>query len=102
MPETLLLDASNPLRGHKYDVPDGYVVGLARNGPPYREHAHLYKGTHAEPGWPMCRWGWNRDQGTAYSIWRSNVGQSGICKLCLRRAVADQDPVSPRRLAHEI
>lgn len=35
---------------------------------------------------PMCRYGWNRDNGSSYSIWRNIIGSQGICKICLKRA----------------
>lgn len=70
-----------------YKVPDGYIAGLGRDVP-HPPLAHLYKGTFAEPGNPMCRHGWNRDEGTDYSIWRGNIGAKGICRVCLLRALA--------------
>jgi len=73
-----------------------YMPGLDRD---YRAderfRAHLYRGTFSDPGWPMCRRGWNRDQGTAYSIWRNNTGL-GICRICMRRAEQGLSPVPPR------
>lgn len=68
-----------------FDVPDGYIAGLGRDVP-HPPISHLYEGPFSDPGRPMCRHGWNRDKGTAYSIWRGNVGEQGICKVCLRRA----------------
>lgn len=35
---------------------------------------------------PMCRRGWNRDNGKSYSIFRNNISDYGICKVCIRRA----------------
>lgn len=35
---------------------------------------------------PMCRRGWNRDDGETYSIWRGHIGDKGICKTCAKRA----------------
>ena len=71
-------------------VPSGYIMGLDRSYP-YRPLAHLYKGDMADPGLPMCRYGWNREDG--YSIWRGNAGSKGVCRVCLRRAVAGCDGV---------
>lgn len=76
-------------------IPDGYIPGLSRDYP-YRRLAHLYKGTFADPGLPMCIRGWNRDEGTAYSIWRGQQGTHGICRTCLRRANAGLEGVQPR------
>ena len=75
-------------------IPEGYIPGLDRND----EHlvAHLYKGTCADPGKPMCVRGWNRSHGDGYSILRNNVGPAGICKVCLRRAREGRPPVPSR------
>lgn len=62
-----------------------YVSGLGRSVP-HPKLAHLYEGPFDDPGDPMCKRGWNRDEGASYSIWRNNVGDNGICKVCLRRA----------------
>jgi hypothetical protein len=62
-----------------------YITGLGRDYP-HPKLAHLYEGPFSDPGLPMCARGWNRDDGTSYSIWRNNVGVNGICKICQRRA----------------
>jgi hypothetical protein len=77
------------------EIPEGYVVGLGRDVP-HPKLSHLYKGSFDDPGWPMCRYGWNRDEGTSYSIWRGNFGDGGVCRICQRRAAAGLDPVPPR------
>lgn len=74
------------------DTLEGYVEGLGRDIPAPRR-SHLYKGTFNDPGLPMCRYGWNRDDGTAYSIFRGNRGDDGLCKICLKRATAGLDGV---------
>lgn len=68
-----------------------YVTGLDRND----QHlvAHLYRGTFNNCGSPMCARGWNRSDGESYSIFRNNVGDAGICKICLRRAEQKKDPI---------
>lgn len=64
-----------------------YRPGLGRSVPEPKR-SHLYE---VEPddnmdfGLPMCRYGWNRDGGESYSIWRGHAGDS-ICKLCIKRA----------------
>ncbi len=73
-------------------IPDGYIAGLGRDYP-HPNLAHLYKGTFADPGLPMCRRGWNRDGGQAYSIWRGNLGEGGVCRICLRRALEGKEGV---------
>lgn len=65
---------------------NGYIVGMDRIPEPecQRKVTHLYKGTFDDPGLPMCKKGWNRGDG--YSIWRGNISEKGICKVCLKRA----------------
>ena len=67
-----------------------YVTGQDRNEP--RAVAHLYRGTFQRVGNPMCHRGWNRLNGFGWSIFRNNLG-SGICKVCLRRALKRLKPV---------
>ena len=76
-------------------VPSGYIMGLGRDVP-HPRLAHLYKGTNAEPGLPMCRHGWNRDGGESYSIWRGNIGTHGICAICYQRASAGLEGVEAK------
>ena len=86
---------------HKYDAgtgvvaePKGFIIGLGRDYPHPRK-SHLYKGTFSDPGLPMCRFGWNRENGTEYSIWRGNIGVDGICKICEKRADKGLEGVEP-------
>ena len=75
------------------EIPVGYITGLSREPEAHnRLVAHLYRGTFDNPGAPMCKRGWNRDNGAAYSIWRNNVGIKGICKVCMRRAFLGLHP----------
>lgn len=83
-------------------TPEGFVIGLERtawrgaNGEVrHRKYAHLYKGDFEEPGWPMCRGGWNREDGAGYSIWRGNAGEDGVCPYCKKRAIEGKQPVAP-------
>ena len=74
-------------------IPEGYIAGLVRD--PYNDNihvAHLYKGIFGDPGDPMCKRGWNRG-GWGYSIWRNVIGEGGLCKICIRRAEKNLDPV---------
>ena len=73
---------------------DHYISGLDRND----QHlvAHLYDGTLDDPGWPLCARGWNRGNGHGYSIFRNNIGDAGICSVCVRRAQAGLKGVPPR------
>ena len=75
--------------------PKGYILGLGRDYPAPKI-SHLYKGDFADPGYPMCLNGWNRDGHTSYSIWRGNMGVNGICKVCLRRARGGLEPVQAK------
>ena len=67
-------------------IPNGYITGQERSTDK-GQVTHLYKGTFANVGLPMCKRGWNRDGGTSYSIWRNNIGKGGLCKTCLKRAL---------------
>lgn len=80
-----------------YDIPEGYIPGQDRTHKNDPRVTHLYKGTFNEPGNPMCKRGWNRDNGTGYSIWRNCVSPGGICKVCLRRAKEGRQP-APRSI----
>ena len=66
-------------------IPEGYIAGLGRDYP-HPLKSHLYHGDFQDPGLPMCKRGWNRDNGQSYSIWRGNIGEAGICQICLNRA----------------
>ena len=76
-------------------LPKGYIAGLGRDYP-HPRLAHLYKGDIDDPGLPMCKRGWNRDNGTSYSIWRNNYGRDGICTVCVKRAFKGLDGVKPK------
>lgn len=76
-------------------IPEGYITGLGRDVP-HPKLAHLYKGSFEDPGLPMCYYGWNR--GDRYSIWRNNIGERGICKICLKRANKGLDGVECKEL----
>jgi hypothetical protein len=71
-----------------------YVIGLDRND----THlvAHLYRGTFGDVGDPMCVRGWNRSDGAGYSIFRNNVDDAGVCRVCMRRAEQGKEPVPSR------
>jgi hypothetical protein len=69
-----------------------YVFGLSREARSERLVSHLYRGNFQHPGLPMCPRGWNRDGGTAYSIWRGQSGR-GICAVCVKRAEKKLAPI---------
>ena len=64
-----------------------YRPGMNRD-PEDKWVSHLYEigEHHMDFGLPMCPKGWNREQGSSYSIWRGQVGRKGICKTCQKRA----------------
>lgn len=77
-------------------IPDGYITGMGRNPGEDKLVTHLYAGSFNQPGLPMCVRGWNRSDGARYSIARNNVGEGGLCKVCLRRAQAGKPGVESR------
>ena len=44
---------------------------------------------------PMCIYGWNRSNGFAFSILRSNTSSRGECKLCRRNVEQGKSPAEP-------
>lgn len=76
-------------------IPEGYIVGQDRND--MNVVSHLYRGNYTNPGLPMCVRGWNRSGGKGYSIFRGVTGNVGICKICVRRALADKNGVPSRK-----
>lgn len=73
---------------------EGYITGQDRNDDSLV--AHLYTGAFDNPGLPMCVRGWNRSDGQGYSIFRNIVGDAGICKVCIRRAMKGLPAVESR------
>ena len=82
-----------------------YVVGMFRGDNGENMATHLYQGTHGNPGNPMCSRGWQRVwydkdgkvEHYEYSIFRGNVSEPGICKVCMRRAIAGLEPIAKPR-----
>jgi len=67
-----------------------YRAGTCRNDMNARSH------TYAETDdglLPMCSYGWNRSDGMAFSIIRSEIGTEGKCKLCRKNVAAGKPPV---------
>lgn len=65
-------------------------VGTDRNDSNATEH------TYAETDdgiFPMCRYGWNRSNGRAFSIFRGPPGSQGSCRLCAKRLNSGKPPV---------
>jgi hypothetical protein len=78
-----------------------YITGQNRTHKYARGVTHLYDGDFANPGNPLCKRGWNREDGLSYSIWRGNISRDGICKVCRRRAENGLPGVPPRPLTKE-
>jgi len=95
-----VIDVERPLET-ALGLPPGYILGLGRDFPHPRV-AHIYKGTFADPGLPMCARGWNRDPNRrghcqSYSIWRGCEGERGVCRICWRRTKLGKDGVEARK-----
>lgn len=91
-----------------------YVEAIGRNPGEEKGHSHLYRlveapsdvaalaGLGARTGYkPMCRHGWNRSDGEAFSIFRGHTGRRGLCKNCQRRAVAGLPPIEAKAGSHK-
>lgn len=67
-----------------------YVEAIGRNPGEELQHSHLYVQVSENPVayLPMCRNGWNRSDGEAFSIFRGHRGARGLCKNCAKRAAA--------------
>lgn len=87
-------DKSAEFHHDKKPVRVQFITGQDRNED--NAVAHLYSGTFADPGDPFCVRGWNRSDGEGYSIFRNNVGNAGICKVCARRVKEGRPPVPSR------
>lgn len=78
-----------------------YVTGVFRGDDGDKMVTHLYLGDFSNPGFPMCSRGWQRKfydsegklKDYEYSIFRNNVSERGICKICLRRAESQLKPI---------
>ena len=73
----------------------GFREGTDRNDGHdwYRaKHSHTYAET-PEGLFPMCGYGWNRSDGLAFSILRSQLGTEGNCKLCHKNLTAGKPPM---------
>lgn len=69
-----------------------YITGVFRGDNGENMVTHLYDGDFSNPGYPMCSRGWNRKwydkdgkiEDYEYSIFRNNISNVGICKVCLK------------------
>lgn len=84
-----------------------YIAGQGRFNRDYglEDETHLYEGSFGNIGKPMCTRGWNRSCGQGISIWRGNIGELGICEVCLKRAAKGLNGIDckyPRKLKKRI
>jgi len=68
-----------------------FTIAVDRNEPD-NSRAHYY--AHTKHGLlPMCGYGWNRSDGSSFSVLRGWTSRRGTCKLCERNITADKPPV---------
>jgi hypothetical protein len=81
-----------------------YITGVFRGDNGNNMVTHLYTGSFEIPDYPMCSRGWQRKQfdkngkleDWEFSIFRNNLTNKGICKICQKRAEKDLPPfISP-------
>jgi len=80
---------------------ENYITGVFRGDGGENMVTHLYKGDMQNPGFPMCSRGWQRKwydkdgniEDYEYSIFRNNITNKGICKVCMRRAESGLQPI---------
>ena len=79
-----------------------YTTGVDRNSVSKGKKvvAHLYRGAFHKPGAPMCRRGYSREDGCSYSIFRNQLFVP-ICKVCMRRAKQNKQPVLTKRKTND-
>jgi hypothetical protein len=78
-----------------------YITGVFRGDDGEKMATHLYQGDFQNPGFPMCSRGWQRKwydkdgkiEDYEYSIFRNNISNAGVCKVCLKRAEAGLKPI---------
>ena len=69
-----------------------YRSGSCRNDP--RAMDHTYAEMEDGELWPMCGYGWNRSNGTRFSIFRGSPGTEGECKLCRKNVAEGKLPLT--------
>lgn len=68
-----------------------YRSGQCRNNE--RALSHTYAETDDGDLLPMCGYGWNRSNGTRFSIFRGPPGTEGDCRLCRKNLAAGKPPL---------
>ncbi len=69
----------------------GYRAGDDRNEA--NALSHTYAMMADGELWPMCGYGWNRSNGSRFSIFRGTPGTEGDCKLCRKNVLAGKPPL---------
>ncbi len=77
-----------------------YIEAIGRNPGEEKQHSHLYEVKDGEY-LPMCRKGWNRSNGEAFSILRGWSGAKGLCKTCEKRRLAGLSGVEAKINSHK-
>lgn len=78
-----------------------FVEGMGRNEGEEKQCSHLYAYFDDNSYLPMCRKGWNRSDGEAFSIFRGHVGARGICKTCQKNKDAENPGVEAKQGSHK-
>ena len=78
-----------------------YVEAIGRNPGEELQHSHLYAVLPAGDYMPMCRYGWNRFNGAALSIFRGHSGAKGLCKICQKRVDSNLPPIEAVHGSHK-
>jgi len=87
-----------------------YVEAIGRNPGEEYGHSHLYLEIIEDPSigndgglsyLPMCRYVWNRSNGSRFSISRGWSGSLGLCRICKKRADAGLDGVKAKPGSHK-
>jgi len=69
-----------------------YRSGQCRNDE--KALSHTYAQMTDGKLWPMCGYGWNRSNGTSFSIFRGAPDTEGDCLICRRRVAAQKPPLT--------
>ena len=72
----------------------GYRSGQDRNNDDALSHTYAMMDDPWTDLLPMCGYGWNRSNGTGFSIFRGSPGTEGECLICRRNVAAGKPPVA--------
>lgn len=78
-----------------------YIEAIGRNPGEEKNHSHLYAVDDNGDYLPMCRYGWNRSNGEAFSIFRGWRGRKGLCRMCKKKAEKNLPPVEAKENSHK-